>query len=98
MYVPSATPRLKRCCSGRHAPYDQYLPYDPEHQGVPVTCYTAAPGMLVRRGYDGLVGGDSSSVLAGEVSWCVWLRAACDRQRNKPHWPGVARALPVYAQ
>lgn len=46
----------------------QYLPYDPERrQGVPVTRFTAAPGMLVRRGYDGLVAGESDAADAAEV-------------------------------
>ncbi len=44
----------------------QYLPYDPERKGVPVTRFTAAPGMLVRRGYD-VKKGEERAVEAGEV-------------------------------
>ncbi len=48
-----------------HDPATQYLPYDPKRQGVPVTRFTAAPGMLVRR-MDG-VDDTCSAAVPGEV-------------------------------
>ncbi len=40
------------CLPVRNAVPLQYQQYDPERKGVPVTRHTAAPAMLVRRGYD----------------------------------------------
>ncbi len=51
----------------RSALAEQPLPYHPQRQGVPVTRFTAAPGMLVRRGYDVASGEDGAAMESGEV-------------------------------
>ncbi len=70
----------------------RYLPYDPEHKGVPVTRWTATPGMLVRRGYD-VIAGEEDAAAAGEVrgvrGYMTVLMAGsmCScRQRNLAHF------------
>ncbi len=79
----------RECRSCHSAPYpyrtNQYLPYDPERKGVPVTRFTAAPGMLVRRGYD-VREGEEREAAAGEVR--CWGSEVDGRTRSSVdmHW------------
>ncbi len=71
--VPHATPPCSANAYVRAAPAEQPLPYHPQRQGVPVTRFTAAPGMLVRRGYDVASGEDGAAMESGEVGCALLL-------------------------